>query len=189
MKNPKSNFRQSPAHQSQKRILGETGAYLMSSLLHPFKNKWGISDRTDLRRGQVDNAVTGPVYTVFGREILFGWTCEQMVHWLYQLQNAPMKTGTGRMEWYWTINPIFGTAFVWACASQGWYLEWYWFALAFVSPFVWIDGLIWLVLFRLLAYVFGAVMLWAIDKIWALGIFEFLGQLFAGAMTFIQNFQ
>lgn len=179
MKNAKpKRFRQSPAHRSQKRLLGETGAYLLGSLYRPFRNKWGIGDEIEKRRAQIDADVSGPVYTVFGRHIMFGWACEQFVHWFYQLQHAPLKKSTGRLEWYYTINPIFGTGFLWACAENGLCLDWGWFLLAFVSPFVWIDGLMWLVLFRFLNWGFAVGMFFLIDKILGLGLCETFVSLF-----------
>ena len=165
-KRKRDNFNLSPAHASQGRIFGQTGGYLMGSIRYPFRNKWGISDATKLRRAQVDKDVAGAVYTIFGREILYGWVCEQFVHFIYQLQNAPMKKGTGRTEWYRTFNPIFGSAFIWGTWQYGLEVEWYWKGLAYLCPFIWIDGLLWLILFRLLGWAFCGVLLWAI--VWVL---------------------
>ena len=151
-RNSKSGFRVSPAHESQKRIFGETGAYLKCSLLNPHKNKWGITDKMEARRAQIDKDVPGPVYTIFGRTIMFGWLCEQFVHWLYQKQRAPMKTGTGRLEWYYTFSPVFGAS---VCAV-GYYLETvfpYWvYLVSFFQLWIWIDGLLWLLFFRLIGW-------------------------------------
>ena len=157
-KKRRGGFKVSPAHASQGRIFGQTGAYLMGSIVYPFRNKWGISDRTDLRRGQVDKDVTGPVYTVFCREIMFGWTCEQFVHFIYQLQNAPIKKTTGGTEWFYNFSPIFGSFILWALFRLQIQVEWYWKAVAYISPFVWIDGLLWLILFRLLGWGFAFVL-------------------------------
>lgn len=156
-----AGFNVSPSHASQGRLFGQTGAYLMGSVFHPYKNKWGISDRTDLRRAQVDKDVTGDVYTIFGRQIFYGWFCEQFVHFIYQLQRAPMKNGSGRMEWYRTFNPIFGSLFLWFTWDFDFAgAEWYWKPIAqfnaYLSPFIWIDGLLWLVFFRLLGWAFCA---------------------------------
>lgn len=168
-------FNLSPSHASQGRIFGETGAYLMGSIIYPFRNKWGISDRANLRRSQVDKDVTGPVYTVFSRVIMFGWTCEQFVHFAYQLQNAPIKKTTGGTEWYYNLNPVFGGFVFWLTWNYGGVLEvatgfkikWYFNVLAFICPFVWIDGLLWLIVFRLFGWFTCAgmgYMLWMFVK-------------------------
>ncbi len=165
-----SDFKLSPAHKSQDRLLGETSGYLMGAVLYPLKSKWGISDKEKLRRAQVDKDVSGPVYTVFSREIIFGWTCEQLVHFIYHFQNAPMSKGTGRTEWYYNLNPVFGTAFLWFTYNHGQYFEaltgfklsiWY-NALAYLCPFIWIDGFLWLVLFRLIGWALAACLLFGI---------------------------
>jgi hypothetical protein len=161
-KKKSKGFRLSPAHASQGRLFGQTGAYLMGSIIYPFRNKWGISDRADLRRAQVDKDVTGPVYTVFCREVFFGWTCEQFVHFAYQWANAPIKKTTGGTEWYYNLNPVFGGFVLWLTWNYGIQIrgaigvdlktQWCINALAFLCPFVWIDGLLWLVFFRLLGW-------------------------------------
>lgn len=146
----------SPAHASQNRLFGQTEAYLMGVLgVNPidwFRSKWGISDKTMARRAQVDKDVKGAVYVLFSRQILWGWTCEQFVHFVYALQHAPMKKGTGRTEWYWNFNPVFGTAFLWATWRADLVFEWYWYVGGYLLPFVWIDGLLWLAFFRFLGW-------------------------------------
>lgn len=159
-KRSSSSFKLSPSHASQGRLLGETGGYLMTAMLFPLKSKWGISDAEKLRRQQVDKGVFGPVYTVFSRVIMFGWTCEQFVHFIYHFQNAPMSKGTGRSEWFWNFNPIFGSVFfffTWNHAQEvyqacGVHIKWYFNLLAYLFPYIWIDGLLWLLLFRLLGW-------------------------------------
>lgn len=161
-KRRRAGFSVSPGHKSQGRLFGETQAYLMGSTVYPFRNKFGISDRTDLRRAQVDKDVKGPVYTVFSRVILFAWVCEQAVHFLYQMQRAPMKKGTGRTEWFYTLNPVFGTALIWFSWHTGFYFWPVAYVLGYCLPFVWVDGLIWLLAFRLSGWGLAAGMAWAI---------------------------
>lgn len=109
-----------------------------------FRSKWGISDKTAARRAQVDRDRPGMVYVLFSRPILWGWLCEQLVHFVYQLQNAPFRKGTGRTEFFWNFNPIFGSAFLWFTWREGLIFDWYWYAGGYILPFVWIDGLLWL---------------------------------------------
>ena len=170
--------KQSPAHRSQNRLLGETGAYLFGSVLYFWKSKWGISDKTATRRAQVDKDVAGVVFCVFSREILFGWHCEQLVHRIYGALNAPMKTGTGRSEWFVNVNLLLGTALFCGTVWEGIVLNWYWYALGFWTPFVWIEGLLWLLLFRFLNWCFAVALFWAIDRVWQFGLFDFFVSLF-----------
>lgn len=165
-------FKTSPAHRSQGRLLGETGAYLFGSFLYFWKSKWGISDKTATRRAQVDKDVAGVVFCVFSREILFGWHCEQLVHWLYQWQNAPMRKGTGRSEWFLNFNPCVFAVMLWLTWRNGALFDWYFYLPAWL-PFVWLDGLLWLLLFRFLNWMFAVAMLWAIDLLLKLGLCEF----------------
>lgn len=148
MKKRKIRFKVSPAHQSQRRIFGQTFAYLMGSIRFPFRNKWGISDAVELRRAQVDKDISGPVYTVFFRQIPWGWACEQLVHFIYYFQNAPIRKTTGGTEWFYNINPIFGSLFIYACFKMHLEPAMPVYICAFISPFIWIDGLLWLLLFR-----------------------------------------
>lgn len=164
-KRKQPGFHVSPSHASQRRIFGETGAYLNGSLFHPHKNKWGVGDKIERRRAQIDKDVPGPVYTIFGRTIMFGWLCEQFVHWLYQLQNAPMETGTGRLEWYYTFSPLFGSAVLFTCFKFGVVLPVWVYILSFFPLWVWLDGLLWLIFFRLVGWLACAGMAWLIWKI------------------------
>ncbi len=152
----RASFTTSPAHASQRRLFGQTNAYLMGVFgLNPidwFRSKWGISDKTTARRAQVDKDRPGVVYVLFSRQILWGWACEQLVHFFYQLQHAPYRKGTGRTEFYWNFNPIFGSCFLYFTVRDGLVFEWYWYACGYLLPFVWIDGLLWLIFFRILGW-------------------------------------
>lgn len=165
-------FKVSPAHASTSRFFGETHGYLMGCIINPFKSKWGISDKPQIRRAQVDKDVAGPVYTIFSMEILWGWMCEQTVHFLYHFQNAPFEKGTGRTEWFWNFNPIFGGVMFWLTWNHGQELrelagidlrtQWIGNGLCFLCPFIWIDGLVWLLFFRFLGWGLAAGLLWAL---------------------------
>lgn len=168
-KSKSKGFKFSPSHASTSRIFGETHGYLMGCVVNPFKSKWGISDKPQIRRSQVDKDVAGPVYTVFSREILWGWGCEQLVHFLYHFQNAPFKKGTGRTEWFLNFNPVFGGFVFWLTWNYGAQIrefigvdlktQWAVNALSFLFPFIWIDGWLWLVLFRLLGWAVALALL------------------------------
>lgn len=171
-KTNKTGFKFSPGHASTSRVFGETHGYLMGCVINPFKSKWGISDKPQIRRTQVDKAVAGPVYTIFSREILWGWMCEQTVHFLYHFQNAPFSKGTGRTEWFINFNPVFGGFVFWLTWNHGAELrelagislktQWGINAACFLFPFIWIDGLLWLLFFRLLGWGLAVGLLWAL---------------------------
>ncbi len=155
-----------PAHKSQSRLLQETEVYLMSIVLYIFISKWGISDKTTTRRAQVDKGIVGPVKTVTSAQVPFGWQAEGFVHTLYFLFNVArwipgaFKGATGRTEIFFNANPAFGLAFLYVCntvdfAPGPWHV-----AFAFVSPFVWIDGWLWVQVFRGIAWVFAATLLY-----------------------------
>lgn len=175
-KKSSTGFKFSPSHASQGRLFGETGGYLMTAMIHPLKSKWGISDAEKLRRAQVDKDISGPVYTVFSRVIMFGWTCEQFVHFIYHFQNAPLEKGTGRTEWFYNFNPIFGGLCFWITWNYGLVIHerfditlktiWMCNIPAFIFPYIWIDGLIWLLAFRLLGWAAAAGMAWGTWKLY-----------------------
>ena len=152
MKRKDNTFRFSPSHASQGRLFGVTQLYLMGSWLNPLKSKCGISDSPNARRAQVDKDVAGAVYILFSRPVLFGWACEQFVHFIYHLQHAPLKRGTGRTEWYWNFNPLIGTAFLAASVLNGWHTTWWAHWLAFFTPFIWLEGLLWVLTFRFIRH-------------------------------------
>lgn len=151
-----------PAHQSQDRILQETEVYLMSIVLYVFISKFGISDKTTTRRAQVDKSIVGPVKTIACAQVPFGWQAEGFVHFLYFFFNvvrwvpSAFKGSTGRTELFLNANPAFGVVFLWCCHLSGIVPTPIAVAMAFVSPFIWIDGLIWLMLFRIATFVFAA---------------------------------
>jgi len=155
-----------PAHQSQNRLLQETEVYMMSIVLFIFLSKFGISDKTARRRAEVDKGIVGPVKTVTSAQVLFGWQAEGLVHTLYFLFNVrrwmpwAFSGSTGATEIFFNANPIFGFAFLWGCHAVHFTPENWQIACAFVSPFVWVDGWLWVQLFRGLVFMFGAALLY-----------------------------
>lgn len=146
----------SPAHKSQKRILQQTEAYLMGNLQFFWKSKWGISDRTKTRRAQVDVSTPGAVYVIMKTQIPFGWQAEQFVHSLYSLINAPFTGKDGGTEWFLNINVVTGGAFLYVFKFKGYEIlvsetgiDWWVYGVALWSPWVWLDGLFWLLFFWL----------------------------------------
>ena len=147
--------RKSPAHRSQKRLLQETEAYLMGNVQYFWKSKWGISDRTKTRRTQVDESTPGDVFVVLCRQIPFGWQAESWVHSVYFWSNAPFKGKDGGTEWFLNINLIVGGLFCYVFYYKGYEIllsehgiRWWVYALVVWSPWVWLDGLFWLIFFR-----------------------------------------
>lgn len=154
-----------PAHKSQNRILQETEVYLMSIPLYLVISKFGISDQTKTRRAQIDKVVAGPVKTITSAQVPFGWQAEGFVHVLYCWCNVrrwmPWAFNvSGGTEIFFNINPIFGFAFVYACATFGLHPENWVIGMAFVSPFVWIDGWIFVQVFRFLGWALAGLLLW-----------------------------
>jgi hypothetical protein len=141
--------RQSPAHDSQKRVMEHTYVYTMHSMFYFWKSKWGISDKPEQRRGSVDADVIGDVFFIIPpQRIPFGWRAEQFVHRLYAMQHAPMKKGTGRTEWFLNLNPIVGAVVIWVSISCDISLPTWAYALSVFCPIIWLDGLFWLMFFR-----------------------------------------
>lgn len=140
----------------------------MGNVQYFWKSKWGISDRTKTRRTQVDKSTPGDVFVVMARDIPFGWQAESLVHSLYFWSNAPFKGKDGGTEWFLNINLIFGSLFYWVFKYKGYEIlasetgiDWWWYVVAAWSPWLWVDGLLWLIFFRLFwwAVAFGLMIL------------------------------
>lgn len=140
-------------HRSQNRVLQQTFVYVMLNFPFFFVNKFGISDKTKDRVKNVSETTPGWVILVFTLNLPFGYNFEQFIHSLYKLQNVKFWTGSGRTEWFVVFSPIVGVS--------TWYLN-YRFDLglsdrfiryAFFTPFVWWDGILWLLLFRATTFV------------------------------------
>lgn len=155
-----------PAHQSQTRTFQETEVYLMCLILYVFFSKFGISDKTQTRRAQVDKGIAGPVWVVTSADAIFGWYAEGFVHTLYFLFNVrrwfpwAFKKSTGGTEIFFNVNPICGMLFLYTCHAYGFRPENWMIALAFFFPFIWLDGWIWVQVFRGFSWLFAAGMLY-----------------------------
>jgi len=145
----------SPGHQSQKRVLQETNVYLMSNFPFFMLNKFGISDHTAARRKNVSETTPGVVGTIWSANLAFGYMTEQWVHGLYKFQNVYFWTGSGRTEWFVVFSPLVGCVTWYLDRRFGLDLSYKQMAFAFFTPFVWWDGLFWLLFFRAFKFVVG----------------------------------
>lgn len=162
-----------PTHVSQNRIWQETFVYLMANFPFFFLNKFGISDHADKRTKNVSETTPGVVWKWSAFNLAFGLEVEQFVHGIYKFQNVHFWTGSGRTEWFIVFSPIVGCV-VWFLnyrfgvvgmiddafnTHTGERVLW----LSFFTPFVWWDGLFWLLLFRAMKLlVIGAATMFAI---------------------------
>lgn len=119
-------------------------------------NKFGITDKTINRRRNVSETTPGLVGTVLSVNLAFGYDVEQFVHRLYKLQNIHFWTGSGRTEWFIVFSPIAGSALWYLDYRFGWQLTYKQLAFGFFTPFVWWDGILWLLFFRILKLIFVA---------------------------------
>ena len=137
-----------PSHASQQRLLQTTCVYVMHNFPYFWLNKFGISDKPGARRKNVSETAPGYVFYLFAPNLLYGWECEGFVHTLYALQRVRFK-GSGSSEWFMVFSPIVGTSFLIACHYLHISPSLKWYALAYFTPFVWLDGLLWLLIFFL----------------------------------------
>ena len=164
--------RSSPAHQSENRLLQETDIYLMSLVLYVFFSKCGISDKTSVRRAQVDKGIAGAVKTVTCAQVPFGKAAEGLVHTLYYLFNVSrwfpgaFARASGRTEIFLNANPVIGICFLWACNHYEYTPEIWQVCAVFVSPWVWIEAWVWVQIFRFMGWAFAAAL--------AFGVYWFL---------------
>lgn len=126
----------------------------MGNLQYFWKSKWGISDRTKTRLSQVDKSTPGDVYTILKTQIPFAWQVEQFVHSLYKITNAPFTGKDGGSEWFLNINFLVGGAFLYIFKYKGYEIlvsengiDLRVYALMIWSPWIWLDGLFWLIFF------------------------------------------
>ena len=156
----KRKYRKSPSHQSQERILQETKVYVMHNIPMFWINKFGITDNTKNRVRSVSETTTGVAFHIFAPTLAFGWECEQFVHWLYHFQNYELKQGSGRREWFVVFSPIFGSLFLIGSYYFGLWADWRIYVAAYFTPFVWWDGLLWLLIFAAARFlIYGAILL------------------------------
>lgn len=142
-------FKSSPAHQSQSRLLQQTKVYVMHNFPIFWLNKFGITDHAKARRKNVSETTPGYVFHLFAPTLEFGWHLEQFVHRLYQFQNVHFWTGSGRTEWFWVFSPVTGSLFAIGANYFDIRVDLTYYVLAFFTPFIWWDGLLWLAIFWL----------------------------------------
>lgn len=129
-------------------------------------NKFGISDKTVARRKNVSETTPGLVKTVLALNLAFGFEVEQFVHRVYKLQNVHFWTGSGRTEWFVVFSPIVGCSVLYLNQRFGFELTTKQLGFAFFTPFIWWDGLLWLLFFRALKLVLvGAMVMFFIYAI------------------------
>lgn len=140
--------RSSPLHRSQQRIFEPTNAYLLGNIPYLFMCKWGITDKTKQRTANVDETTDGVVFCIASCDLLYGWECEQLVHRLYSAQNVVLSKGSGRTEWFLNISPIaLFLSILFTVYVTGDVLEWWQYLTILFTPVIWLDGLIWLIVF------------------------------------------
>lgn len=162
-----------PAHPSQNRLLQQSWVYLLCNIPFIFMCKWGISDKPKTRVSQVDKSTIGDVKMVHSAGIPFAWQAEGLVRIMYCWSNvgniAPflLRGASGRTEWHLNINLIVGGAVWWFGSHMGMVahcfgsdLNWRWYALVIFFPVVWLDGLLWILIFRALGWFAAAVLLY-----------------------------
>jgi len=128
-----------------------------------FLSKFGISDNSKARRGNVSETTPGHIFYLFAFDLFYGYECEQFVHGVYRLQNwlrllkalglEELWQGSGRTEWFLNFSPIVGTSAYVVCRLFGIEFSTEALLLAYFNPFVWLDGLLWLLLFASLRIV------------------------------------
>lgn len=119
-------------------------------------NKFGITDKQAARRKNVSETTPGLVHTVLSVNLAFGYSVEQFVHRIYKFQNVHFWTGSGRTEWFIVFSPIVGVLALWANYKFSMNLTPKQLGFCFFTPFVWWDGLLWLLLFRAMKLIFVA---------------------------------
>lgn len=146
-------FKLSPSHPSQKTFLQRADFYHGSNFPVFFSVKAGMGFNAESRLRNVSETTFGYVWPSAKIDSMeFAYWFEQFIHWFYFYLNAPFRTGSGRTEWFLNVNPIVGGAFTfWAYKSGtlfSW--DWYYYALIWSFPFLWLDLLLWMLIFRFL---------------------------------------
>lgn len=170
VKKKAGGFQYSPAHVSQKRILGETKVYVMHNIPVFVASKFGITDHVKARRKDVSESTPGYVFYILPPALVpWGWNGEQLVHLLYCWANLrnfiPFWWGSGRSEWFLNINPIVGYGVWYLCEHfgaerllLGRELLWWEWLFVFFSPLIWLDGWLWWIIFSAFKYVLAVAM-------------------------------
>lgn len=162
----------SSGHPSRERIFERTQAYLMHNIPLLFISKFGISDNSKARRGNVSETTPGLVFYLFSFSLFYAYRCEQFVHSVYRLQNwlrllkflglESLWQGSGRTEWFLNFSPIVGTSIYVICRFFHLELSTEALLLVYFNPLIWLDGLFWLLLFASLKIVFILVLVFSL---------------------------
>ena len=148
-----------PHHRSQDRLFQNTGVYVMTNFPVFWLNKFGISDKVRNRERNVSETTPGLVFAIFSLKLAYGFQIEQFVHGLYSFQNVRFWTGSGRTEWFIVFSPIVGFATFYLNSHFSLGLSPFTITLAFFTPFVWWDGIFWLLFFGVLKFIIAAAVL------------------------------
>lgn len=125
-------------------------------------SKFGITDRPENRVREVSETTPGYVFYLVAPSLVpFGKMCESLVHGLYVWANLknlfPLWSGSGSTEWFLNANPIVALLVYWAYHIPGasgfvgqyipdeYVTRCFW--LVIFSPVVWLDGLLWYLVF------------------------------------------
>jgi len=145
-----------------------------------FITKFGISDTTKKRVKSVDETTPGSVFLLMSAELLYGYQAEQFVHSLYCLQNwynilrtvglGRLWQGSGHTEWFLNFSPIVGISVAYLnyrfhlglIPEDFFYSRYERLALFFFTPIFWLDGILWLLFFRVLRAVLGFAVIFLI---------------------------
>ncbi len=141
-------------HKSQNRIMESTGVYLMANFPFFMLNKFGISDEVKNRTKNVSDTTPGVVFTLLSIRMPWGYEIEQWVHNLYRLQNVKFWTGSGRTEWFLNLSPVVGISALIICRFLNIEMSLSDLLKFFFTPFIWLDGVFWLLFFSALKYIF-----------------------------------
>lgn len=152
----------------------------MSNFPFFFVNKFGISDHTKKRVKDVNESTPGAVGLIASAELLYGYQVEQFVHSLYFFLNwyrllqsvglGFLWEGSGRTEWFLNVSPLVGFAVCYLnyrfdlglVVDDFHYSRYERLSIFFFTPFVWLDGLFWLLIFRIFRFVLGAAVIFLI---------------------------
>lgn len=151
---PKKAAKFRKGHKSEQRILQNTNVYLMANVPLVFLCKFGITDNQKARVKNVSETTPGKAFTLISLEVPFGYKFEQFIHSVYSWQNVRLWRGSGKTEWFLTFSPVVGTVNIFLCALYGWDQPKEIWALLYIQPLVWLDGLLWLIFFKLSSILF-----------------------------------
>ena len=149
----KSNYKK--GHKSQDRALQHTGVYLMCNVPLIFICKFGITDYKKERTKNVSETTAGAVFRLVYFRLPFGYQFEQFIHRLYAFQNFTLSKGSGKTEWFLNFSPVVGSLIIFYASYFNSWMSVTAHALSFFPPVVWLDGLFWLIAFRISSLLAG----------------------------------